>query len=136
MSFKELAQKHFDNKPSKHVTERLTEEYIQELQTLIKKSSCYMNCECTYRPDVYVIIDAQSCITKYGPNHIESFISEKSRMYANNEEILEYYPYLTKFNHWERLFDEIAPSIYVLTDTNLQWLTKKNNSYLIKQRLH
>ena len=52
------------------------------------------------------------------------------------EGLLEEYPYLKKYPHWEQLFDQIEETnCYLLGIGETDWLRKKNRQYDFKQRM-
>ena len=96
----------------------LTTDQIKEIQAITSSS-------------VYVLITQTSSEYRYG---MYSF-NEKSRIYSLEANVIDHYPYLTKFGNWVNIFKQVDHSVYRINYKDLKWLNKRNKDFLQKQRM-
>ena len=86
--------------------------------------------ELTNEP-VYIVLHYQFNSDPYrgGFSLMSAFISLEAG-------VLEEYPYLNKYPHWQKLFDPIeGTNCHLLGTAETDWLNKKSRQYEFKQRM-
>ena len=59
-----------------------------------------------------------------------------SRLYSLSKQVTQVNPYLSQFENWKNLFEQIENStVYQINDENLKWLKEKNINFFIKQQI-
>jgi hypothetical protein len=123
-----LELKHFDKeRADDYVNIKLEDWHVQELKEL--------------DVPIYIVIQEHwkthekysymmNCYVEGGNSY------EISRKYYFEDEVLENYPYLSKYSGWKKLFKNFENSnVYHIDYRDLKWLNKKQKKYQFKQKL-